>query len=337
MTKSMATLRRIGVLLVALLTLAATAAAVLYVKGREAFVAPGPSTSETVVVVPKGAGVERIAVLLHDAGVIADPLVFRFGVRISGAQAGLKAGEYAFPAAASAEDAMTVLLSGKVVQHQFTIPEGWTVKQALGALAAAPALAGDAPTGIDEGALLPETYSYVLGDTRAQLVARMKAAMDRLLADAWEKRAENLPFKSPKEALILASVVERETGIASERPRVAAVFVNRLRLGMKLQSDPTVIYGLSEGLGVLDRGLTRRDLEAEHPYNTYVIAGLPPSPIALPGAEAIRATLDPADTRDLYFVADGSGGHVFAKSLEEHNRNVLKWRAIERAKRLPAP
>lgn len=333
MTKSMATLRRVGVLLVALLALAAAAAAVLYVKGREAFVAPGPSTSETTVVVPKGAGVERIATLLRDAGVIADPLIFRFGVRISGAQTALKAGEYAFPAAASGETAMNVLMSGKVVQHQLTIPEGWTVKQALAAIAAAPALAGDAPTGVHEGALLPETYAYILGDTRAHVVARMKTAMDKLLADAWANRAENLPFKTPKEALILASIVERETGIASERPRVAAVFVNRLRLGMKLQSDPTVIYGLSDGAGVLDHGLTRRDLEAEHPYNTYVIAALPPAPIALPGAEAIRATLNPADTKDLYFVADGTGGHVFSKSLEDHNRNVGKWRAIERSQK----
>jgi UPF0755 protein len=209
------------------------------------------------------------------------------------------------------------------------------VKQALAAIAAAPALAGDPPAGIDEGALLPETYSYILGDTRAHLVARMKAAMDRLLAEAWAARAEDLPFKTPTDALILASIVERETGVASERPRVAAVFVNRLRLGMKLQSDPTVIYGLSDGQGVLDRGLTRRDLEAEHPFNTYVIAGLPPAPIALPGADAIRATLDPADTRDLYFVADGTGGHVFARSLEEHNRNVAKWRAFERAQKKP--
>lgn len=329
----MATLRRIGVLLVALLALAAVAAAVVYVKGREAFVAPGPSTSETVVVVPKGAGVERIAILLHDAGVIESPLAFRFGVRLAGAQTALKAGEYAFPAAASAEDAMAILISGKVVRHQFTIPEGWTVKQALAAIAIAPSLAGDPPTGVDEGALLPETYSYVLGDTRAQVVQRMKTAMDRLLADAWAGRAENLPFKSPKEALILASIVERETGIASERPRVAAVFVNRLRLGMKLQSDPTVIYGLSNGQGTLDHGLTRRDLEADHPYNTYVIPGLPPAPIALPGADAIRATLEPADTKDLYFVADGTGGHVFANTLEEHNRNVAKWRAIERSQK----
>ena len=335
MSRSLATLRRIGVLLVALLALAAVAAVVVYVKGREAFVAPGPSTSETVVVVPKGAGVERIAALLAEADVIENPWVFRFGVRISGAQALLKAGEYAFPAAASAEDAMAVLMSGKVVQHQLTIPEGWTVKQALAALAIAPSLAGDPPGGIDEGALLPETYSYTLGDTRAHVAQRMKAAMDRLLAEAWAGRAENLPFKTPKEALILASVVERETGIASERPRVAAVFVNRLRLGMKLQSDPTVIYGLSDGQGTLDHGLTRRDLEADHPYNTYVIPGLPPAPIALPGADAIRATLNPADTKDLYFVADGTGGHVFAKTLEDHNRNVAKWRAIERAKPKP--
>ncbi|SBW12483.1 Predicted periplasmic solute-binding protein [uncultured Alphaproteobacteria bacterium] len=327
----MATLRRTGVVLVALLALAAAAAAVVYVKGREAFYAPGPSTSETVVVIPKGAGTGRIAELLADAGVIADPLAFRVAARLT--EARLKAGEFAFPAGASAAEAMAVVASGKVVQHFLTIPEGWTVKQALAAVAAAPALDGEAPAALPEGALLPETYAYVRGETRARLVARMRAAMESALAAAWAGRAEGLPFKTPEEALTLASIVERETGVAEERPRVAAVFVNRLRFGMKLQSDPTVIYGLSDGAGVLDRSLTRKDLEADHPYNTYEIDGLPPGPIALPGLAAIRATLDPADTRDLYFVADGSGGHVFARSLDEHNRNVAKWRALERAQK----
>lgn len=326
-----ATLRRAGVALVALLALAVAAGAVAYVKGREAFLAPGPSSSEIVVVVPKGAGGERVAQILADAGAISDPLVFRVAARLT--EARLKAGEYAIPAAAPMAEAMAIVASGKVVQHFLTIPEGWTVKQALAAVAAAPALEGEAPAALPEGALLPETYAYVRGETRARLVARMSAAMEKALAEAWAVRAENLPLRTPEEALALASIVERETGVAEERPRVAAVFVNRLRLGMKLQSDPTVIYGLSDGAGVLDRGITRKDLEAAHPYNTYEIAGLPPGPIALPGRAALNATLAPADTRDLYFVADGSGGHAFARSLEEHNRNVAKWRTIERAQK----
>lgn len=326
-----ATLRRAGVALVALLALAVAAGAVAYVKGREAFFAPGPSSSEIVVVIPKGAGTERIAQLLADAGAISDPLVFRVAARLADAR--LKAGEYAIPAGASMAEATAIVASGKVVQHFLTIPEGWTVKQALAAVAAAPALEGETPAALPEGSLLPETYAYVRGETRARLLARMAAAMDKALAEAWAARAENLPLGSPEAALALASIVERETGVAEERPRVAAVFVNRLRLGMKLQSDPTVIYGLSDGAGVLDRGITRKDLETAHPYNTYEIAGLPPGPIALPGRAALNATLAPADTRDLYFVADGTGGHVFARSLEEHNRNVAKWRAIERAQK----
>lgn len=328
-------MRRAGVAIVALLALAVAVGAMLYVKGREAFFAPGPSSSEVVAVVPKGASTERIARMLADAGAISDPLVFRVAARLT--EARLKAGEYAFPPGASMAEAMAILGSGKVVQHFLTIPEGWTAKQALAAVAAAPALEGDTPETVPEGSLLPETYAYVRGDTRAQLVARMRGAMDKALADAWAARADGLPLKSPEEALALASIVERETGVAEERPRVAAVFVNRLRLGMKLQSDPTVIYGLSDGAGVLDRGLTRKDLETAHPYNTYEIAGLPPGPIALPGRAALQATLAPADTRDLYFVADGSGGHVFARSLEEHNRNVAKWRAVERARTRAVP
>lgn len=329
----MAALRRIGVALVALIALAVAAGIVVYVKGREAFVAPGPSTSETVLVVPRGATVERIANQLAEAGVIADPLVFRFGVRLAGMGPRLKAGEYAFPAQVSAEGAMAIVASGKVVQHRLTIPEGWTVKQALAAVADAPALDGEVPANLAEGELLPETYAYVRGEERAKLVARMKAAMETTLADAWTGRDENLPLKTPEEALTLASIVERETGVDGERPHVAAVFLNRLRLGMRLQSDPTVIYGLSDGDGTLPRGLTRKDLDAAHPYNTYVVSGLPPGPIALPGRDAIRAVLHPAESRDLYFVADGSGGHVFARTLEEHNRNVAKWRAFERGQK----
>ncbi|MBN2751709.1 MAG: endolytic transglycosylase MltG, partial [Rhodospirillaceae bacterium] len=220
-------LRRLGVMAVALLALAMVAGIAAYIKGREAFFAPGPSTVSRTVVIPKGAGVERIAHLLADAEVIADARLFRIGVRLTGQQTALRAGEYAFPAQASAQNVLDVLVSGAVVQHRLTIPEGWTVKQALEALATAPGLTGDVPVGLPEGRLLPETHAYTLGETRAGVAARMRAAMDHALAEAWNSRIAGLPLKTPQEALILASIVERETGVASERPHVAAVFINR--------------------------------------------------------------------------------------------------------------
>jgi len=326
-------LRRLGVAAVALIALAALAGTAIYLKGREAFFAPGPSASAVTVVVPRGAGVERIAHLLAEAGAIDDPRLFRVGVRLLGRQAALRAGEYALPAAVSMHGIVEMLSSGSVVQHRLTIPEGLTVKQALALIAAAPGLEGAAPETLPEGSLLPETHAYTLGETRAALVGRMRAAMDRALAEAWAGRAPDLPLTSPQEALILASIVERETGVAAERPHVAAVFVNRLKLGMRLQSDPTVIYGLSDGAGTLDRALTRRDLDSETRFNTYVIDRLPPTPICLPGAAALAAVTHPADAPDLYFVADGSGGHVFSRTLAEHTRNVAKWRAVQRAAR----
>ncbi|MGE4527726.1 MAG: endolytic transglycosylase MltG [Rhodospirillaceae bacterium] len=324
-------LRRLGVAAVALIALAALAGTAAYVKGREAFFAPGPSASATTVVVPKGAGVERIAHMLAEAGTIDDPRLFRIGVRLSGRQAALRAGEYAFPPGVSMQGILDMLAAGAVVQRRLTIPEGLTVKQALALIAAAPGLEGAVPETLPEGSLLPETHAYTLGESRAALLKRMAAAMDRALASAWEGRAPDLPLRSPEEALILASIVERETGVPGERPQVAAVFLNRLKLGMRLQSDPTVIYGLSAGAGTLERGLTRGDLDSETPFNTYVIDRLPPTPICLPGAAALAAVTHPADTTDLYFVADGSGGHVFSKTLAEHTRNVAKWRAIQKA------
>lgn len=324
-------LRRLGVAAVALIALAALAGTAAYIKGREAFFAPGPSVSATTVVVPKGAGVDRIARILSEAGAIGDPRLFRIGVRLSGRQAGLRAGEYAFPPGVSMQGIVEILASGAVVQHRLTIPEGLTVKQALALIAAAPGLEGPVPETLPEGSLLPETHAYTLGESRAALVKRMAGAMDRALASAWEGRAPDLPLKSPEEALILASIVERETGVPGERPHVAAVFLNRLRLGMRLQSDPTVIYGLADGDGTLDRSLTRKDLESETLFNTYVIDRLPPTPICLPGPAALAAVAHPADAADLYFVADGTGGHVFSKTLAEHTRNVAKWRAVQKA------
>ncbi|MBC8269146.1 MAG: endolytic transglycosylase MltG [Rhodospirillaceae bacterium] len=288
---------------------------------------PGPTIAETTVYIPQGSGVESIADTLTQAGVIADPLIFRLGVRLSGVDKALKAGEYAFPYGASAKVAAEVLISGKTVVHRLTVAEGLTSVEVFDLLVAAGRLEGsfDVPL---EGSILPETYHYSYGDSRADLVERMVKAMDKRLTGLWAQRADGLPLKSPAEALILASIVEKETGVKDERGRVAGVFINRLSKDMRLQSDPTVVYGLNEGEGPLGRALSRADLKVNNSYNTYLIKGLPPGPICNPGLAAIKAVLNPTPTDELYFVADGNGGHVFAKTLEEHNRNAAKWRKI---------
>jgi len=324
-------LRRLGVLAVAFIALVAISGAGLFIKGREAFYAPGPLTSPVIVQVPNGAGVSRIAQILAKQNVISDTRIFRIGVRLLGKDKALRAGEYEFPAGVSQNGAADILITGTAIQYGLTIPEGWTVLQAINTIAGTGGLTGITSYHYGEGSLLPETYAYTRGATRQSILDRMADAMDKTLKKAWANRAPDLPLKTPQDALILASIVERETGINSERARVAGVFINRLRIGMRLQSDPTVIYGLSDGMGTLSRGLTRKDLATEHPYNTYVIKGLPPEPICLPGKSAIEAVLNPAQTKELYFVADGTGGHVFSKSLREHNANVQRWRSIERA------
>ncbi|MEC8165372.1 MAG: endolytic transglycosylase MltG, partial [Pseudomonadota bacterium] len=225
-----------------------------------------------------------------------------------------------------------LLMAGKTALRQVTIPEGLMVSEVVAILDVAPALEGTTPVP-PEGSILPETYSYQFGETRAEVLNRMSKAMQHLLADLWANRKPGLPFKDPIEAVILASIVERETGVAEERSRVAGVFVNRLRRGMRLQSDPTVAYAATNGKQPLGRPLTRKDLDAAHPYNTYWIKGLPPSPISNPGRAALAATLNPLETDELYFVADGTGGHAFAKTLAEHNRNVAKWRKLQRERK----
>lgn len=304
------------------------AAAVVLGGGWYLYTKPGPLSDASTVVIPAGSGVQAIGRELEEAGVIDQALVFALGARLEGGA--LKAGEYVFPAGLSVKGAVDLLQSGKTVVRRFTVPEGWTSAQVVTALAGAEGLAGDIAEVPAEGTLLPETYHFSWGDARADVLQRMQAGMRRALDELWEQRAPDLPIASKQQALVLASIVERETGVPEERPRVAAVFLNRLRKGMKLQSDPTVIYGLSEGQGSIDRPLTRSDLATAHPYNTYVIDGLPPAPIANPGAASLAAVLRPADTDDLYFVADGNGGHAFAKTLADHNRNVAKWRQVER-------
>ncbi|MBC7905333.1 MAG: endolytic transglycosylase MltG [Rhodospirillaceae bacterium] len=300
-------------------------------EGHRRFTRPGPLAEATTVVIAKGAGLEAIARKLAAAGVVRDPYSFMAGAKLR--QASLKAGEYAFPAHISPQDAVVMMGEGRTVVHKLTIAEGLTSKQILALVRDADYLTGDVAAVPPEGSLLPETWHLNRDDARDEVVARMEKSMRQLLDQLWPARAADLPVKTKEQALVLASIVERETGIKAERPMVAAVFVNRLRLGMRLQSDPTVIYGLSDGMGVLDHPITRADLETPHRWNTYVIDGLPPTPIANPGRASIEAVLHPADSPALYFVADGSGGHVFARSLTEHNNNVVNWRKVEKARR----
>ncbi|MEQ9170646.1 MAG: endolytic transglycosylase MltG [Rhodospirillales bacterium] len=291
----------------------------------------GPHAADEIVLIPPGSHIQAVAKTLVQRGIVRSDLLFRLAGRLDGADRALKSGEFRIPARASVTGVLNVLTRGETVARTFTIPEGLTVVEALAIVAKAEGLMGPLPSPPDEGRLLPETYHYAYYDTKVQAVRRMEQAMDAALAKAWAGRDEGLPLNSPAEALVLASIVEKETGVASERARVAGVFLNRLKRGMKLQSDPTVIYGLTEGKVPLGRELTRADLNAPTPWNTYAVHGLPPTPIANPGLAAINAVLHPQATKDLYFVADGTGGHAFAETLLEHNRNVAKWRKIQRS------
>ncbi len=290
--------------------------------------APGPATTDVTVQLPRGSGLNAIASVLETSGVIRSHQLFALWVRASGNDEALRAGEYRFDAGTTGANVARQLIEGRTFKRRLTIPEGLTTERALALVDEAPALQGAAPIGIAEGMLLPETYQYEWGDTRAALVTRMQRAHSELLASLWPDRADGLNLQSPEQAVILASIVERETGVASERPRIAAVFLNRLRLGMRLQSDPTVEYGLKLRGRADGVPLTRDDLETDTPYNTYRIRALPPGPIANPGRAALVAVLHPAATNELYFVADGTGGHAFATTLDEHNRNVARYRAI---------
>lgn len=297
------------------------------------FVAEGPLPVETVVVIQRGDSVDAIAERLAEAGVIEDVWLFRVAARIENRRAHLKAGEFSFPPAVSQQHAIRILQQGSVLVRRFTVAEGLTSHEAMQIINAAAGLTGAITIRPPEGSLMPETYHYSRGDTRKGVVERMQEAMNETLDRLWAGRAAELPFSTKEEALILASIVEKETALASERPRVAAVFINRLRRKMRLQSDPTVIYAVSGGTGALGRPLTKTDLATDSPYNTYKVSGLPPGPICNPGRASLAAVLNPIETKDLYFVADGTGGHAFAQTLDEHNKNVARWRRIEKQQR----
>jgi UPF0755 protein len=295
--------------------------------GFKKFHEPGPAAAAVTVVIEHGLGVRAIADRLAGAGVIAEPLVFAAGVRVYGEGRPLQAGEYEFPAHLSMRLVMEQMIDGVTIVHRLTIPEGLTSVEIVALVAAAPDLAGDLPAAMPaDGTLLPETYFFSRGDTRAQLLERMRKGMSEALAELWPARDAASPLKTAAEAVILASIVEKETALAEERPHVASVFFNRLAQAMPLQSDPTVIYALTGGKGPLARPLTKADLKIADPYNTYVNPGLPPGPIANPGRASLTAVLHPDSTKDLYFVADGTGGHAFAATLDEHNKNVAAWR-----------
>jgi UPF0755 protein len=308
------------------------AGALVLILGYSRYLGQGPLSEPRTVIVPRAVSVGEIARLLYREGVLSDPLSFQLGSRFDETAQRLRPGEYEFAAGISPSDVAAQMAAGRMVVRRLTVPEGLTTAQALDLVRAAEGLEGEIGEQPAEGELLPETFFYSWGDSRRQLVARSRRAMREAINALWADRAPGLPLRSPAEAVVLASIVERETAIAEERPRVAAVFINRLRRGMRLQADPTVVYGLSNGRGVIDRPLSRADLETPHAWNTYVFEGLPPTPIANPGRASLQATLRPADTDEIYFVADGTGRHVFARTLAEHGRNVARLREIERAR-----
>jgi UPF0755 protein len=296
---------------------------------RQQVYGPGPATEPVRLTVERGARMAQVADRLAEAGAIENETLFRLAASYTGRADQLKFGEYEIAPGASMDEILALLATGGNVDYRITVPEGRTVAEVMEIIEKAEFLTGEIDEVPAEGSLLPETYAVSRGDSRAEIVRRMQESMQALLDEAWENRDPNLPLASKEELLILASIVEKETR-PNEHAQVASVFINRLNRGMRLQSDPTVIYGITGGKAPLGRGIRQSELVAETPYNTYLIDGLPPTPIANPGRKSVLATANPDNTRFLYFVADGSGGHAFAATLDEHNRNVAEWRRIER-------
>jgi UPF0755 protein len=315
----------------------AIAAGLAYQFGKHKFETAGPLERDKIVNIPRGLGLREIADLLARENVIDQPMVFIGGVLVMKAREDLKYGEYKFSKQITLRDTIEVIREGKVIQHAFTIPEGLTSEQIVTRLAEVDFLAGNIREIPKEGTLLPETYNFPRGTTREQVIQRMQQSHARAVQEIWERRSQEVPVRSAEALVTLASIIEKETGRHDERSRVAAVFVNRIRQKMKLQSDPTIIYGLVGGKGTLGRPIMRSEIEQPTPYNTYVIEGLPPGPIANPGRASLEAAANPARTKELFFVADGTGGHAFAENLAQHQQNVAKLRQFEQQVRQPPP
>ncbi|MBL6851833.1 MAG: endolytic transglycosylase MltG [Alphaproteobacteria bacterium] len=323
----------------ALVVLLGLIAAGAYEWEQASYYGAGPAAQNTTVIIKSGTGLRGISDQLAVAGVIRNANIFFWGVRLRRTTEKLKAGEYLIPAYASEFDIVKLLESGKTVKHKVTAPEGRTSDMIAKIVNADPVLQGPPVATPAEGTLLPETYLFQRGDTRQQIIARMTKDQEELVDRLWAERRPNLPFKTKEEAITLASIVEKETALPGERRHIAGVFINRLRTGMQIQSDPTIIYGLTQGYP-LGHGIRESELHRATPYNTYIIPGLPPGPICNPGKDAIAAVLDPMDTKDLYFVANGQGGHVFSASVADQNRHVAELRErerIEKLNRLPVP
>ncbi len=313
-----------------LLLVAALASVVGFSLAQQKLRAAGPLASDKLLYFPARTDVPDILAKLENDGVIDAPILMNIALWLEGNRGNVKAGEYLFKKEASLRDVMDMLIAGRVYLHAITVPEGLTSEQILQRLRDNDVLAGDLREVPKEGLLLPETYRVPRGMSRSDLIRKMQDDQRKLVDQIWAKRDPSIPLRTPHELVTLASIVEKETGRADERPRVASVFINRLQKRMKLQSDPTIVYGLVGGKGTLGRGITRAEISAPSPYNTYVIEGLPPGPIANPGRAALEAVANPMKTADLFFVADGTGGHAFAETLDDHNRNVARWREIEK-------
>lgn len=309
--------------------LLAIVSAISYYQIKEWVFEQGPLLDVVNVVIPKGASSALVAENLSEAGVISHPLIFRIYARVVGLDKQLKAGEYQFMPGVAIIDTLEKIANGEVYYHKITIPEGLTSGQIMYMISSYPGLSGEIDLDIKEGELLPETYSFELGATRNSILLQAKTAMKKAKEEIWQLRNEKLPIKNEEEMLVLASIIEKETGIPEERRLVSSVFINRLKKGMRLQTDPTVIYALTEGESDFGRKLSRADLQVDSPYNTYKNYGLPPGPICNPGKEALLAAIQPEQTNFLYFVANGKGGHNFAASLNEHNTNVQNYRKLK--------
>jgi UPF0755 protein len=319
----------LGNAVISIFILLAVASGIALVAGKQRFDAPGPLSDDRVVNIPRGVGIRDIADVLVREGVIDQSWVFVGGVFVLKAREDLKAGEYQFKAHASLRDVVATIVDGRVVMHPFTMPEGLTSEQIVARLMDDDVLTGNVKEMPREGSLLPDTYNFARGMTREQMIQHMQQAQQRVVKEVWDHHAADLPIKSADQLVTVASIIEKETGKAEERTRVAAVFINRLKQKMRLQSDPTIIYGLVGGKGTLGRPIMKSEIDQPTPYNTYQIDGLPPGPITNPGRASLEAAANPARTRELYFVADGTGGHLFAETYEQHQKNVARLRQIE--------